>query len=426
MPAALSAPVVAFLVLYLSYARALHVHLEVDAHGKAEARVETERDRPREAKEIENGERWQTVEECSAHFDRLNAELGIRHPKEVFVEPPNTPYKLSDLLAGQCETVVLITNKSLLMTRNSHVCHPDLLPEVERLMSHLPASTSFVAAFSTTDLSDCGNDSETGIFHQVPATLHESWFPQERFSSQLLLPFHPYVSYDAADRAARVQDSITLLDIEHFQTPLRCMWRGQASGHAFWQSNFHANRSKCLQTETDRECVIKLAHNITELDVNFGRVPNAVVDSGAPPTCLLALDGYAFPGLMTNSLIQGSLTLRVGGYNHNATGTLRRSSEYTWFEPLLVEGIHYIRTDIDGLQSTLDNLRNASATNLQKVAEAGRKAARALFSNTSIDCYSILAINSFATQQQQAVVSEAIQSQTFTPWQQSEFIDLHC
>jgi len=461
MPDALSAPVAAFLVLYFSHARALHVHLEVDAHAaniapvnvshhavrqtaagsfhagkaaastaavvmEAEARVEQVRDRLREAKETEKGERSQTVQECSAHFDSLKAELGIRHPREVFVEQPNTSYKLSDLLASKCETVVLIKNKSLFTTQNSRVCHPGLFAEVELLMSHLPASISFVAAFSTSDLSDCGKDSETGHFHWVPATLHESYFPQERFSSQLLLPFYSYVSYQAADRAVRMRDNIATLDIKDFQTPFHCMWRGQASGHAYWQSKFHANRSKCLERETDRECVFRLAHDIEELDVNFGRVPNVVVDFGAPPACLLALDGYGFPGLMTNSLIQGSLTLRVGGYNHNAIGTLRRSSEYTWFEPLLIEGIHYIRTDVDGLQSTLVNLREASATNLHKVAEAGRKAARALFSNKSIDCYSILAINNFATQQQQAVVSEAIQSHEFYPWQESHFIDLHC
>jgi len=150
------------------------------------------------------------------------------------------------------------------------------------------------------------------------------------------------------------------------------------------------------------------------LDVEFGESPNVVEH---PPSCLLAIDGNNFASVMVDALLQGSLTIRVGGHAASEASRSRYASEYAWYEPLLVEGTHYFRTDIDKLKDNMVFLRNKSHEELERVVQAGRLASKALFTTKSRDCYSIMAIEHFS-QSQRDVIEEAVQSHDFQPFEQ--------
>ena len=93
------------------------------------------------------------------------------------------------------------------------------------------------------------------------------------------------------------------------------------------------------------------------------------------------------------------------------------ASEYTWWEPLLREGVHYIRTDMDQLESTMLKVSGMLDTDRDVVAKAGRAAAHALFSPKSVACYSVLAARAFAQRQQRALAAarKARDDGEFTP-----------
>jgi hypothetical protein len=77
--------------------------------------------------------------------------------------------------------------------------------------------------------------------------------------------------------------------------------------------------------------------------------------------------------------------LRIGGWNNGV-----RASSYEWFEPLLVDGVHYLRTDIDHLEDARGKLSAMSDHQLHGIAWRGFRAARAIFSEPSRVCYSAL------------------------------------
>ena len=121
--------------------------------------------------------------------------------------------------------------------------------------------------------------------------------------------------------------------------------------------------------------------------------------------CSLALDGHSYASVFAPALLQAQAVVRVGGYNAGAPLGQRRASWFQWFEPLLVEGLHYIRTDLDGLTKTLDRLPDVGS--LIAMGLRGQQMARSLFTQLSVDCYTLFMASSFASHQANALLAAA-------------------
>ena len=286
------------------------------------------------------------------------------------------------------------------------------------LVVSLPSTVSFVSGLSTADIATC-QDLQTVETQPTPVVVTDSLLPSDTVGAQLLLPLHPFTWLNpmAQLRADEVRQHAASFRSLFSATPT-CYWRGQASGHAVWQTIHHKGRTSCSPKETDRECVVrigpllnlsldgKVRHENSGLDL-FAR------DSSRPPACILALDGFSFPSLLSDSLVQGSLTVRVGGiasdegrWPAGSPTPVReqRFSEATWFEPLLRDGYHYIRTSVDDLSRTMrTRVAGVDPATLRGIAERGQRAARALFTPTSVGCYTLLAAAALAASQSKQI-----------------------
>ena len=193
-----------------------------------------------------------------------------------------------------------------------------------------------------------------------------------------------------------------------FSATPTCYWRGQGSGHAVWQKMHHKGRTSCSPKETDRECVMRIGP-LLNLSLEVGHENSGLDlfrrDSSGPPACILALDGFSFPSLLSDTLVQGSLSVRVGGIASTGSPVSEeRFSEATWFEPLLRDGYHYIRTSIDDLPRTMrTRVAGVDPATLRRIAERGQRAARALFTLTSVGCYTLLAAAALAASQRKQI-----------------------
>ena len=85
---------------------------------------------------------------------------------------------------------------------------------------------------------------------------------------------------------------------------------------------------------------------------------------------------------------------------------------YQWFEPLLVEHVHYLRTDIDGLNATLRALPSDEV--LRAIGERAQNAARLLFTKNTTDCFALLASKAYASHQ-----AETLAAAAQVPWAES-------
>ena len=278
------------------------------------------------------------------------------------------------------------------------------------LVVSLPSTVSFVSGLSTADIATC-QDLQTVETQPTPVVVTDSLLPSDTVGAQLLLPLAPFTWLNpmAQLRADEVRQHAASFRSLFSATPT-CYWRGQASGHAVWQTIHHKGRTSCSPKETDRECVVrigpllnlsldsKVRHENSGLDL-FAR------DSSRPPACILALDGFSFPSLLSDSLVQGSLTVRVGGIASTSSPVSEeRFSEATWFEPLLRDGYHYIRTSVDDLSRTMrTRVAGVDPATLRGIAERGQRAARALFTPTSVGCYTLLAAAALAASQSKQI-----------------------
>ena len=86
--------------------------------------------------------------------------------------------------------------------------------------------------------------------------------------------------------------------------------------------------------------------------------------------------------------------LRVGGVRDHEK-KLEFGSTYAWFEPLLVAGTHYVRTDINGLSRAVDDIASRPDAALRKIASRGASAYRALVSKRGLKCYTTLAVDTY-------------------------------
>jgi hypothetical protein len=171
-----------------------------------------------------------------------------------------------------------------------------------------------------------------------------------------------------------------------------CHWTGSKTGYAEVQTKLNANRTKCGTRETDRECVVRLLGGVVAppgvaflKQVGRTKVPRE--DLFNRTACLLAIDGNSFAGILFQGLLSGRAMLRVGGWS-----TGKRVSSYEWFEPLLVEGVHYIRTDIDHVADAVRTVREMPLAELEAIARRGYNAAKSLFTERSQNCYATLAL----------------------------------
>ena len=90
---------------------------------------------------------------------------------------------------------------------------------------------------------------------------------------------------------------------------------------------------------------------------------------------------------------------------------------YEWYEHLLSEGIHYLRTDIDYLHERLQSLPGRTEQERaahEKIARQGSEAARELFQRESILCGALLAIEECASRQPRALEAAAAQGSVWT------------
>jgi hypothetical protein len=252
----------------------------------------------------------------------------------------------------------------------------------------------------TADVASCGRDPHKKKPHKkIPAVVSDSYLPDYWVDHQLFVPISTYLWKNPAQLLKKYPSDIQSYNLASRSKERTCYWRGSRSGQAPWQRLHHGGRTTCPPSKTDRQCVVDLGSLGGLLNTSFGKKPNII---GSPqtghfrPGCILAMDGHGFAGIFSFSLLQGSLTVRVGGYKHGTSPALFRKSEFAWFEPLLVEGRHYFRTDIDDIATSIEKVLQLSSDARAAVAENGLRASRDLFSRHSVDCYVLLAAHNFA------------------------------
>lgn len=79
--------------------------------------------------------------------------------------------------------------------------------------------------------------------------------------------------------------------------------------------------------------------------------------------------------------------MRTGGVEDG-----KRYSSYEWFEPFLKNGIHYIRTSIDDLNSTISKIQSLREDEIHRISKLGHMAFKALYNKTTLQCYARLTI----------------------------------
>ena len=332
---------------------------------------------------------------CTRHFESLSRKHGLRPPVTAFAERAAMSNRLNTT-NRKCEAVVYV-HSSRVFVHNAQT-QPDLsklhrralLDNLRSIAKALPATATFVAGLHSADLGSC-TTSHTGL-KELPSVV--SSVAGDESLPPLLLPIHGnqvlrYLKQRAKRPVARKQN-----------TSAACVWHGSKTGHAKYQSA-HASRSTCAASETDRQCVVKLAAGALsgQLEASFDK--SAAIFE-AP--CILAVDGNSYAGLFKDTLLQGSLALRVGGHVHGGRPA-GSASPYEWYEPLLVDGTHYLRTEIDGLQNTLAAL--PPSADLKRIAAKGRNAALALFDERAFACYNLLAANELAARQPATLAAAA-------------------
>lgn len=351
-----------------------------------------------------------TPEACAVHFEELVNSHGIRHPNDILgrlQHHSNSHWTKMDVEKADCETTdhLLTVNDStrVISTPNVPVekqVHPGSrhlwLGEV---ISHVPDLDVYVG-HDTQDVPLCGRDPQKkGQHKKIPAIVSDSYLPDYLVDHQLFVPISTYLWKGPTKLLAKYPSDIQSYNLASRSKERTCYWRGSPTGRASWQSLHHAGRTTCPPDKTDRQCVLDLGSLGGLLNTSFGKKPSLVRNPQSghfTPGCVLAMDGYGFAGIFSYALSQGSLTVRVGGYKHDISPALFRKSEFAWFEPLLVEGRHYFRTDIDDMQTNIEQIFQLSNDARAVVAENGLRASRDLFSRRSIDCYVTLAANNFA------------------------------
>ena len=108
-----------------------------------------------------------------------------------------------------------------------------------------------------------------------------------------------------------------------------CFWRGGNTGWHRVQSAFNANRTKCLPSQTDRQCVVNRHTPKANLMCRKRKCPATAADQQTieRSQCMLAVDGNSYATLFSRIMLAGRLAVRVGGWH---AATQRRLSSFEW------------------------------------------------------------------------------------------------
>ena len=253
-------------------------------------------------------------------------------------------------------------------------------------------------------------------------TVESGASPEGAVAGSLLLPLeekHWEQPYDAVHKANSQpwQDEFFAED----WIPMTCRWRGSKSGQAHVQHLTTLGRESCMHNQTDRACVVGKRlrgvrftrpvakgkkNRVVEIRGQFN-----IMDMFAKPGmrstdeeifeggCVLAIDGNSYASIFGDALTRGLLVVRVGGYQRpashhgHARSAASRVSFYQWFEPLLVSGVHYVRTSVDDLERTVARVYEMPSEEQWRIAKRAYKAASFLFSARGRQCYSTLAFS---------------------------------
>ena len=110
--------------------------------------------------------------------------------------------------------------------------------------------------------------------------------------------------------------------------------------------------------------------------------------------CVLAIDGHSYASIFGDALTRGRVVVRVGGFKQAPNPELggSRVSYFQWFEPLLVDGVHYVRATVDTLRDTVHQVHAMRPAEQRRIAKRAHEAAGWLFSLQGRRCYSLLAL----------------------------------
>ena len=356
---------------------------------------------------------------CKAHFDNLAAEHGLRHPiaetsedgVDSYDEQPLRFDSYEAVEASGCEALLLLHNGSLYVKLHHQLRHPIKLAILALLVSLLPPESSFVAGLSTSELAICDTHKRG---QRQTGTLADGMLPADVAPAQLHLMFTVGTVLKPLARG-RALGNRTLVRPGAWQSK-RCVWRGSQNGDPAWQAAHHRGRTRCARDQTDRKCLELMGAQSSMLDVSF-KWQRSLAFGNDRPHCILAVDGWGQSSLLAETLQQGSMALRVGGINVGVQPNKAWGSEYAWFEPLLVDRRHYVRSTIDQLESTLREVDALGATRRAAIAAAGRAASRALFTSKSMACYALLKVGDYSAAQPNVrrVAAERLAAGEFRP-----------
>ena len=353
-------------------------------------------------------------ESCSARMKQLTEAHQLRDFNDILAERLDLARKEKAPRYDEpdCEAVLFAHGGELHVYDPSGMVHVSFvhafrIAQLQEIVRALPADeVQFVAGIFTSDNGGCaiprvlGGQADVEVGHVLDALSGPT-----RSSAPLMVPMHTNQALDyLEDLMAKPRQQKQKFD--------RCTWHGSPTGYGDVQAKYDANRTSCEDTESDRECVVRLA-----AEWGMGGIDFETSDDIFQEPCLLAIDGNSYSGLFKEGLMQENLMVRVGGYAASAAGAEKHSSTYEWYEPLLSEGIHYLRTDIDHLHERLQSLPGRTEQHrfaLEKIAHQGSEAARELFQRESILCGALLAIQEYASRQPRALEAAAAQGSVWT------------
>ena len=271
-----------------------------------------------------------TPDSCAAHFDHLATAHGIVHPSRALRQlqkagrvGQNVAIFASALRHGlilECEACIRWDGTKLqARQRTPSVVHSDVLHSMEAVL--LAASAPpFSTYVNTRDNAFCHvagqlADHVTGHGFSPPALLR----------AQTLLPLHlNQLEWIIAPNATKPNQQPQVWPAFD-----GCFWRGGNTGWHRVQSAFNANRTKCLLSQTDRQCVVNRHTPKANLMCRKRKCPATAADRQTieRSQCMLAVDGNSYATLFSRIMLAGRLAVRVGGWH---AATQRRLSSFEW------------------------------------------------------------------------------------------------
>ena len=271
-----------------------------------------------------------TPDSCATHFDHLTTAHGIVHPSRALRQLQKAGHAgkndatfasaVRQGLVLECEACVRWDGAKLqARQRTLSVVHSDVLRRMEAVL--LAASAPpFSAYVNTRDNAFCH------VAGQIADHVAGHGFsPPALLRAQTLLPL----------QLDQLEWIIIPNTTKPGQQPQRwpvfdgCFWRGGNTGWHKIQSAFNVNRTTCLQTQTDRQCVVNRHMPKANLMCRKRKCPATAADRQTieRSQCMLAVDGNSYATIFSRIMLAGRLAVRVGGWD---ALTQRRLSTFEW------------------------------------------------------------------------------------------------